>query len=183
MDRLDEDLRLAREELIVAIDDDDISRTKSLWRHFDTSGIDPFELELSVDSDEMEFDGHPCDWALERGAWTVLAHLLRTGLRRSHPNAEEIFGAIANGIDSYPESPGLVKCWTRTMQDVVRPSTLRQAHMLLNDTRQWELGPIAKAAWTEVAEKFIADHEKVELSAVAGHPVSGQARRTGAARL
>jgi len=182
-DRLDEDTMRARDELVDAIDDDDIVRTKVLWRRIKSRGIDPFELELIIDRDEFEFDGHPCDWALDRGAWIVLAHLLRVGLRKGHPNAEEIFGAVANGIDCYPDSPELVERWTSTMQDVVRPTTLRQAHMLMNDTRQWELGPVAKAAWTAVATKFIADHEKIELAVVTGKPGGGQKRRAGPVRL
>lgn len=161
---IDDDMVKARDELVAAIEADDVHRTKALWRHLDVAGVDPFGLEIRVDGDEEKFDGHPCDWALERGSWNVLAHLLRMGLRRGHSNAEEIFGALASGIDTTSGFPEVVKCWTKTVQDVVRPTSLRQAHMLLNDTRLWEVGPIVRAAWVEVAEQFIANHERDELS-------------------
>ncbi len=154
-------------ELVAAIENDDVSRTKALWNGIESIGVEPFELELVVDRDGLEFDGHPCDWALERRSWNVLAHLLRVGLPRGEPSAEEIFGAIATGIDQCPKSKHVVH-WMSTMREAIRPTTLRQARALMDDERRWRLGPVAQAAWIEMSTKFFAERERERLAKSVG---------------
>lgn len=178
----DDEMTRARAELIDAIERDDVRTTKALWRRFEAGAVDPFELELEVDREGVEFDGHPCDWALESRAWRVLAHLLRMGMRKCDANAEEIFGAVATGVDSCPESGELVERWKEVMIEAIRPTTPRQAHALMNDTRLWELGPIAKAACIGSAIKFLCDDERAELDLAARRPAT-TGNRLGPARL
>lgn len=168
------------DQLVAAIASDDVRRTKTMWRRFEGLGVEPFELELAVDRGDLEFDGHPCDWALESRSWKVLAQLLRVGLPKCEPHAEEIFGAIAIGIDQCPKSKHVAH-WISTMREAVRPATLRQAHALVNDARRWQLGPVAQAAWTDEVMKFIAEHERRGLATLA-RPTTNVTRR-GLGRL
>lgn len=178
----DDEMTRGRAELIEAIERDDVRTTKALWRRFEAGGVEPFELELEVDRERVEFDGHPCDWALESGSWKVLAHLLRMGMRKCDANAEEIFGAVATGVDSCPESAELVERWKEVMIEAIRPTTPRQAHAVMNDTRLWELGPIAKAACIGSAIKFLCDDERAKLDSTARRPAA-TGNRQGKARL
>ena len=172
----------ARTDLINAVERDDVGTTKTIWRRLAARGVEPFELELQVDRKRVEFDGHPCDWALESRSWTVLAHLLRIGMRKCDANAEEIFGAVATGIDSCPEPAELVERWKEVMIEAIRPTTLRQAHAMMNDTRLWELGPMAKAACMGATMKFLCDDERATLNSATRKSAAMQKRR-GPARL
>lgn len=150
-------------KLFFAVEKNSVVEVAELCRNIERLRKDPFDLEFSADRDGSIFDGHIFDLALECGSWDVLASILRDGLSRDHPNAAEIFGAVAQGIDAYPEHPATVRAWTGVLRDVVAPSTMKEALDLLNDTRLFELGPIAQSAWREVANKFIAEHERAEL--------------------
>lgn len=171
----DAEMARSTDELVAAIANDDVSETTAIWNRFERMGVEPFELELFVDRDRRVFDGNPCDWALESRAWNVLARLLRIGLPRGEPNAEEIFGGIATGIDQRPKSKHVAH-WISTMREAVRPTTLRQARALLIDARRWKLGPVAQAAWIEVAMKFIAENERKRLAKAVG-PTEKASRR------
>lgn len=174
----DAEMARSTDELVVAIARDDVARTKALWHRFESIGVDPFELELAVDRNDVEFDGHPCDWALESRAWNVLAHLLRVGLARGEPNAEEIFGAIATGIDQCPKSKHVAH-WISTMREAIKPTTLRQARALMDDARRWRLGPAAQAAWIDVSMRFIAENERKGLAKVATPTTKAPRRELG----
>ncbi len=108
----------------------------------------------------------------------MLAHLLRVGLPRGEPSAEEIFGAIATGIDQCPKSKHVAH-WMSTMGEAIRPTTLRQARALMDDERRWMLGPVAQAAWIEMSTKFIAENELKRLAKAVGPAANSPRRKLG----
>ena len=164
LDETNPDIDALVERMIRAVARGDLEETKRLLRAFDALGLDVFAVEFEARLGGKNFDGFLCDWALERKAWGPLAFLLRVGIRRDDPNAEEVFGGMSSGIDHAAAGRAVRQKWIETMRAVIAPRTLRQARWLLNHPMLWELGPVARSEWIWVATEFIALCEKAEIA-------------------